>query len=64
MVPPGDVDAYAEGLAAVLGDPSLARRLGENGRELVRTRLNWERESSRLVELYADLFRSREGPRS
>jgi glycosyltransferase involved in cell wall biosynthesis len=64
MVPPGDVDAYAEGLAQVLRDPSLARGLGENGRELVRTRLNWELESRQLVELYDDLFRAREEART
>lgn len=60
MVPPGDVNAYADGLAAVLRDPSVGRRLGENGRELVRARLNWELESKQLVALYEDLFRARE----
>ncbi len=61
MVPPGDVDAYAEALARVLRDPGLARRLGENGRELVRTRLNWDLESEQLIALYEDLFRARAG---
>ena len=59
MVPPGDVDAYAEGLARILDDPSLGRELGRNGTELVRSRLNWDVESRRLVELYDDLLGAR-----
>lgn len=35
LVPPGDVDALGEAVGRVLGDPVLARRMGEAGRELI-----------------------------
>ena len=56
MVPPGNIAAYAESLAAVLRDPELGRRLGRNGTELVRSRLNWDLESRRLIDLYDQLL--------
>jgi glycosyltransferase involved in cell wall biosynthesis len=56
MVPPGDVDGYANGLARILGDPAFGDELGRNGMELVRSRLNWDVESQRLLELYDDLL--------
>ena len=56
MVPPGDVDGYANGLARILGDPAFGDELGRNGTELVRSRLNWDVESQRLLELYDDLL--------
>jgi glycosyltransferase involved in cell wall biosynthesis len=35
LVPPGDAEALGEAVGRVLGDPELARRMGEAGRELV-----------------------------
>jgi glycosyltransferase involved in cell wall biosynthesis len=32
LVPKGDADGLADAIVRVLGDPALARRLGENGR--------------------------------
>ena len=49
---PLDPDAYAAALARVLSEPELGRSLGENGRRLVRTSLNWESEAVRLVGTY------------
>jgi glycosyltransferase involved in cell wall biosynthesis len=53
---PGDTDGYARALARLIADPDLGHRLGGNGRRLVASRLNWETESERLVDLYDDLL--------
>jgi glycosyltransferase involved in cell wall biosynthesis len=56
LTPPGDTDAYAEALAELLSAPEVGRRLGEHGRRLVRSRLNWEGEAGALVGLYDELL--------
>jgi phosphatidylinositol alpha-1,6-mannosyltransferase len=43
-----DVDAIAEGLEVLLGDPPAARRMGEEGRRLVESEFTWERVVERL----------------
>ncbi len=50
-------ESIADGLAALLLDPSLAARLGEAGQSLARTRLNWEPERAKLVALVERLVR-------
>ena len=59
LTPPGDVDAYAAALEELILAPDVGRRLGENGRRLVRSRINWEHEAGALVGLYEDLLRAR-----
>lgn len=41
LVPPDDPDALAQRLSELLSDPARRRAFGERGRELVRTRYNW-----------------------
>jgi glycosyltransferase involved in cell wall biosynthesis len=48
LAEPGDVDAFANGLIAVLTDPLLARRLGAQARERIEHRFNW---SQRIVDV-------------
>jgi glycosyltransferase involved in cell wall biosynthesis len=55
FVPAGDTDGYAEALADLLTDQNVARELGENGRQVVGSRLNWEREADALLGLYGEL---------
>ena len=55
LVPPGDVGALRERLAQVLGDPSLARRLGANARELVLERFTWAKVAERCLAAYATM---------
>ncbi len=51
LVPPGDAGALAGALLRVLGDPGLARRLGEAGRVRARA-YDWSVIVGRLEELY------------
>ena len=52
---PVDVDAAAGAISSLLGDPELARRMGERGRELVSRHLDREQELDRLVDFYGRL---------
>lgn len=55
LVPPGDPGRLAEALERILGDPVLARRLGEGARERVRRDFSRERWCERLSALYETL---------
>jgi len=50
LVPPDDVDATADGLARLLGDPELARRLGEGGRRRARGAFSWDRAARAIYD--------------
>ncbi len=52
LVAPGDVDALRRALADVLADPDLARRLGETGRERVRTSFSASAASETIMRIY------------
>ena len=52
LVPPGDPAALSAALGRVLGDPALARRLGEAGREHVREAFSWASVTDRLLAVY------------
>jgi glycosyltransferase involved in cell wall biosynthesis len=59
LVPPDDPEALATGLRAVLGDPALARRLGEGGRERARELYSVERMVRSMADAYRELLGSR-----
>ena len=48
LAEPGDVDSFANGLMAVLTDPSLAHRLGAQARERIEQSFSW---SQRIVDV-------------
>jgi glycosyltransferase involved in cell wall biosynthesis len=54
LVPPGDVAALREALERLLADGQLRRRLGEAGRERVRTLLSWDRVTDETLRAYED----------
>lgn len=54
-VNPGKPRAIADAIDFLVSNPHIARRMGENGRELVRTRYNWVNEERKLVDFYAAL---------
>jgi glycosyltransferase involved in cell wall biosynthesis len=63
LVAPGDVHALASNIAALLDDPSGARRMGREGRTWVRDRFAQERLADSLTDLYRELL-ARKGHRS
>lgn len=52
LVPYGDVPALAEAVTCLLGDESLAARMGAAGREKVLTRYTWDHIIPRIVAVY------------
>ena len=63
LVDPGDVEAMHDRLAAVLGDPRTARRMGDHARDTVLQRFTWDHCAHRCVDAYRELV-TRPAPRS
>ncbi len=59
LVPPGDADALADAMCALLTDPALAARLGAEGRLLVRNRFGIDRMVDESLRLYQGLLAGR-----
>lgn len=54
LVPPGDPEALADALLQVIGDPKLAARMGEAGKERARALFSWESIAERHLALYGE----------
>jgi len=52
LSPPGDIDALAANLVAVLRDPDLRARMGEHGRQRVQDFLNPRRLANEIEQVY------------
>jgi glycosyltransferase involved in cell wall biosynthesis len=52
LVPPGDPTALKEAMLALLDQPELTRRYGQNALETARSRFDLDSEAARLTELY------------
>jgi glycosyltransferase involved in cell wall biosynthesis len=63
-VDPLSTGEVVSALGRLLEEPGLGRRMGENGRRQVHELYNWERESSKLFEVYRKLLSPAETPRS
>ena len=59
LVPPNDIGALAEALAALAGDPSRRRAMGRAGRVLVEREFGEERVACQTLALYRTLLRER-----
>lgn len=64
LVPPGDAGALAAALSALVGDPELAARLGERGRDHVAREFAWPVIIRRLLALYERLAGTRTAVRT
>ncbi|MFB6172512.1 MAG: glycosyltransferase family 4 protein [Haloarculaceae archaeon] len=53
-VPPGDVEALAGAVRRLLDDAALRERLGENGRDRVRTEFDWAAAARETVAVYRE----------
>jgi glycosyltransferase involved in cell wall biosynthesis len=60
LVNPGDTSGLHDRLSALLSNPSLARRLGDNARDLVLERFTWDAVAQRCLDCYNELVESRE----
>ena len=56
LVPPKSEEGLADAIATLLGDPQLARRLGNNGRARARE-FSWETVARRVEDFYLSLLR-------
>lgn len=50
---PGEI---AAAIQLILDDPDEAKRMGENGRQAVEEKYNWQQEGEVLLKIYEDLF--------
>jgi glycosyltransferase involved in cell wall biosynthesis len=57
LVPPADAEALAGALRRVLGDRAYGRRLGDAGRERVRTKFTWDAITARWDAIYRAVVR-------
>jgi D-inositol-3-phosphate glycosyltransferase len=55
-VPPGDPDAAARALGALLADPDRAARLGRAGRTRAEVHYGWDRVAAATVAVYRDVL--------
>ncbi|MGQ7791826.1 glycosyltransferase family 4 protein [Faunimonas sp. B44] len=56
LVDPIDPATIAEAIDRLVGDPELARRMGENGRRAVTERYNWQAEEKKLIAFYEEVM--------
>ena len=59
LMPPGDAEAMADAVVALLTDEALQERLGENAAEDARKRFDLDRQVSEYIEWYQALIESR-----
>jgi glycosyltransferase involved in cell wall biosynthesis len=57
LVRPGDPEALAAGIEALLRDPEKARRMGEHGRQRAAAKFDVRQMVARTKQVYADLLR-------
>src|SRR5439155_3706842 len=58
LVPPGDADALALALEAIVTDPDRARALGSAAHDRVTSRFGWDRIAETLATYYDELLTS------
>jgi len=56
LVDPTDPIAISNAILYLLENPEVATLFGENGRRAIMEELNWEREESKLENIYTNLF--------
>ena len=55
LVDPADPADIARALDELASNPDVRRRMGQNGREAILTRYNWENEAAKLIAMYREL---------
>ncbi len=59
LIPPRDAGALAQALARLLGDPTFAKKLGENARHHVEANYSLERLGQEINEIYDELVKKK-----
>jgi len=60
LVPPGDVEAMAEAMKNLIGNPSLRSRLGTQARQDAINKYSWEQYLSRLEQLFSSVVNGKD----
>lgn len=55
LVNPQDVSEIAAAVSRLIGNPLLAREMGDRGRAAVLDRYNWDREAVKLIRVYSEI---------
>lgn len=58
VVDPMDPSAIAESIDALVSNPAMARRMGENGRHAIEERYNWSSEEQKLFLFYEKILQN------
>jgi glycosyltransferase involved in cell wall biosynthesis len=58
LVPPGDIDAWAAGIARLLDNPQLASRMGRAGRQWVIKERTWDANAKKYDHLYQRILKT------
>ena len=56
MVDPEKVEEISAAMKYIALNPSIKKRMGENGRKAIQFKYNWEAESKKLLEAYEDVL--------
>lgn len=57
-VDPENIDDIADKITFLLNNPSIAKRMGENGMRAIQEKYNWGMEERKLIGLYKELMKS------
>ena len=58
-MPPADAAALADAIRMLHENPSLRRKLGENGCRVIRERFDWRRAAEQTLAVYEEVCRGR-----
>lgn len=59
LIPPGNSEALADAVIRLLDDRKLARDLGTKAHRLIETRFNWNVVVSEVLDVYAEILKSK-----
>ena len=62
LVPPGEPETLAKGIAEIFADPSAAARMGEAGWMITRERYSWQKIALQTERLYGNLLAQKINP--